>query len=247
MDPVNPASLPPEFWSSLDPYTNPDSSQHHHSHPPQQQSTSQQPQHQPLGISWDHPALHSQSSHRDSAHGLYQSATPQSWQQNPLHHQPMVPPTPQDLGISSQYRQVPQYAQGQVTFDSRAVAAPDNAHYQSYSFSPNFYTPQHIPIPDAFPQTHSPQPSQQSSRPASYQPQPLHQNSLSQYTITPGFPDDPTVSIIQATPVLFFSSFYSFTDSFSIPRLAFQMNLHSLLNVLRSRQSTHSSSVPRSR
>ncbi|KAL4762427.1 uncharacterized protein BDW70DRAFT_27480 [Aspergillus foveolatus] len=192
MDPVNPASLPPEFWSSLDPYTNPDSSQHHHSHPPQQQSTPQQPQHQPLGISWDHPALHSQSSHRDSAHGLYQSATPQSWQQNPLHHQPMVSPTPQDLGISSQYRQIPQYAQGQVTFDSRAVAAPDNAHYQSYSFSPNFYTPQHIPIPDAFPQTHSPQPSQQSSRPASYQPQPLHQNSLSQYTITPGFPDDPT-------------------------------------------------------
>ncbi|KAL4748633.1 hypothetical protein BDW72DRAFT_150251 [Aspergillus terricola var. indicus] len=190
MDPVNPASLPPEFWSSLDPYTNPDSSQHHHSHPPQQQSAHQQTQHQPLGISWDHPALHSQSSHRDSAHGLYQSATPQPWQQNPLHHQPMAPPTPQDLGISSQYRQVPQFAQGQVTFDSRAVAAPDNPHYQSYSFSPNFYTPQHIPIPDAFPQTHSPQPSQQSARPGSYQP--LHQNSLSQYTITPGFPDDPT-------------------------------------------------------
>ncbi|KAL5048622.1 hypothetical protein BDW71DRAFT_205318 [Aspergillus fruticulosus] len=192
MDPVNPASLPPEYWSSLDPYTNPDSSQHHHSHPPQQQPTPQQTQHQPLGIGWDHPALHSQSSHRDPAHGLYQSATPQSWQQNPLHHQPMAPPTPQDLGISSQYRRVPQYPQGQVTFDSRAVPAPDNPHYQSYSFSPNFYTPQHISIPDAFPQTHSPQPSQQTSRTASYQPQPLHQNSLPQYTITPGFPDDPT-------------------------------------------------------
>ncbi|KAL6238287.1 hypothetical protein BDW75DRAFT_228105 [Aspergillus navahoensis] len=192
MDPVNPASLPPEYWSSLDPYTNPDSSQHHHSHPSQQQPTPQQTQHQPLGIGWDHPALHSQSSHRDIAHGLYQSATPQSWQQNPLHPQPMTPPTPQDLGLSSQYRQVPQYAQGQVTFDSRAVPAPDNPHYHSYSFTPNFYTPQHISISDAFPQTHSPQPSHQPSQPGSYQPQPLHQNSLPQYTITPGFPDDPT-------------------------------------------------------
>ncbi|RDW67357.1 uncharacterized protein DSM5745_09223 [Aspergillus mulundensis] len=195
MDPVNPASLPPEYWSSLDPYVNPDSSQqqqHHHSHPPQQQSTPQQTQHQPLGIGWDHPVLHSQTSHRDSTHGLYQSATPQGWQQNSLHHQTLAPPTPQDLGISAQYRQVPQYAQGQVTFDSRAVPAPENPHYQSYSFTPNFYTPQHISLPDPFPQTHSPQPAQQPSRPASYQPQQLHQNSLPQYAIPPGFPDDST-------------------------------------------------------
>ncbi|KAL4900794.1 hypothetical protein BDW74DRAFT_90284 [Aspergillus multicolor] len=194
MDPVNPASLPHEYWSSLDPYSNPDSSQqqHHHSHPPQQQSSPQQTQHQPLGIGWDHPVLHSQPSHRDSSHGLYQPPTPQGWQQSQLQHQTLAPPTPQDLGISAQYRQVPQYAQGQVTFDSRAVPAPENPHYPSYSFTPNFYTPQHISIPDPFPQTHSPQPAQQQSRPASYQPQQIHQNSLPQYSIPPGFPDDST-------------------------------------------------------
>ncbi|KAL2867313.1 uncharacterized protein BJX67DRAFT_371979 [Aspergillus lucknowensis] len=194
MDRVNPASLPPEYWGSLDSYMNPDSS-HHHSHPPQQQSAPQQTQQQqPLGIGWDHPALHPQSTHRDQSHGLYPSSTPPSWQQNPLHHQPIAPSTPQDLGMPAQYRQVPQYAQGQVTFDSRPVPAPDNSHYQSYSFSPNFYTPQHIPIPETFPQSHSPQPAQQPPQTASYPP--LHQNSVPQYAVSPGFPDESSQSSI---------------------------------------------------
>lgn len=193
MDSVNPASLPPEYWG-LDPYANQDSS-HHHSHPPQQQPTPQPPQQQPLGISWDHPVLHSQPPQRDQGHGLYQPPTPQSWQQNPLHHQPpMASPTPQELGIPAQYQQLPPYAQGQVTFDSRPSAS-DNSHYQSYSFNPNFYAPQHIAIPDAFSQSHSPQPPQQQSQPASYPP--LHQNSLPQYAISPGFPEDPTVGNCQ--------------------------------------------------
>ncbi|KAL3466149.1 hypothetical protein BJX64DRAFT_22828 [Aspergillus heterothallicus] len=195
MDPVNPASLPPEYWGSLDPYANPDNS-HHHSHPPQQQqSTTQQAQQQaPLGISWDHPVLHSQPSHRDQPHGLYQSPTPQSWQQNPLHHQQIAPSTPQTLGIPAQYRQVPQYAQSQVTFDSRAVPAPENSHYQSYSYPSNYYPPQHLSITDPFPQSHSPQPAQQQSQPASYPP--LHQSSVPQYTISPGFPDEQSQSSI---------------------------------------------------
>ncbi|CEL07657.1 hypothetical protein ASPCAL10813 [Aspergillus calidoustus] len=194
MDPVNPASLPSEYWSSLDPYANPDSS-HHHSHPPQQQSTPQQTQQQqPMGISWDHPVLHSQPSHRDQSHGLYQTPSPQSWQQNPLHHQPIAPATPQNLGIPAQYRQVPQYAQGQVTFDSRAVPAPENSHYQSYSYPSNFYPPQHLSIPDPFPQSHSPQPTQQQSQSASYPP--LHQSSVPQYTIPSGFADEQPQSSI---------------------------------------------------
>ncbi|KAL4915840.1 hypothetical protein BDW62DRAFT_203293 [Aspergillus aurantiobrunneus] len=198
MDPVNPASLPPEYWSSLDPYVNPDAS-HHHSHPSQHQSTPQQTQQpQPLGIGWDHPVLHSQSTHRDQAHGLYPSPTPPSWQQNPLHHHQQMPPsTPQDIGIPTQYRQVPQYAQGQVAFDSRPVPAPEDPHYQSYPFSPSYYAPQHLPVPDAFSQSHSPQPAQQQSQPASYQP--LHQNSVPQFAIPPGFPDDPTHPSINFT------------------------------------------------
>ncbi|KAL4809912.1 hypothetical protein BDV18DRAFT_50362 [Aspergillus unguis] len=194
MDQVDP-TLPPAYWSSLDPYANPEASLHH-SHPPQQQPTPQQLQHQqqqPLGIGWDHPVLHSQPSHRDQAHGLYQSSTPQPWQQNQSHHQPIAPAPPQDLGISAQYRQLPQYPQGQVTFDSRAVPAPDNnSHYQSYSFSPNYYASQHMSIPDTFPQTHSPQPAQQQSR-ATYQP--LHQNQVPHYAIPSGYPDDPTTSL----------------------------------------------------
>ncbi|KAL2825012.1 hypothetical protein BDW59DRAFT_179992 [Aspergillus cavernicola] len=193
MDPVNPASLPPEYWSSLDPYGNPDSS-HHHSHPPQQQSNSQQSQQQqPMGIGWDHPVLHPQSTHRDQNHGMYPSSTPQPWQQNPLHHQTIAPSTPgQNLGIPAQYRQVPQYTQGQVTFDSRPVPSPDNSQYQPYSFSPNYYHPQHISIPDAFRQTHSPQPAQPQSQATSYQS--LHQNSVPQYAISAGYPEEPSHS-----------------------------------------------------
>ncbi|KAL4866768.1 hypothetical protein BDV12DRAFT_130597 [Aspergillus spectabilis] len=192
MDPVNSASLPPEYWSSLDAYATPDSS-HHHSHPPQQQPTpQQQTQQQPMGISWDHPVLHSQSTHRDETHGLYHSQT-QSWPQNPLHHQSLAPATPQNLGIPAQYRQPPQYAQGQMTFDSRSVPTPDNSHYQSYSFSSNFYPHQHISIPDAYSQSHSPQPAQQQAQ-TTYQP--LHQSSVPQYSISPGFHDDPSHSSI---------------------------------------------------
>ncbi|KAL4923379.1 uncharacterized protein BDV17DRAFT_244004 [Aspergillus undulatus] len=195
MDPVNPASLPPEYWGSLDPYANPDPS-HHHSHPPQQQPTPQPQQQQPMGIGWDHPALHSQHSQHDQAHGLYSAPTPQSWHQNPLHHQPIAPATPQELGLPAQYRQMPQYAQGQVTFDSRAAApTPDNPQYQPYSFS-NFYAPQHISIPDTFPQTHSPQPQPAQQRPQSSSYRSLHQNSVPQYTIPPGFTDDPSASAI---------------------------------------------------
>ncbi|KAL5333347.1 hypothetical protein BJX70DRAFT_403688 [Aspergillus crustosus] len=188
MEPVNPASLPPEYWSSLDAYATPDSS-HHHSHPQQQSTPQQQTQQQPVGISWDHPALHSQSSHREQPHGLYPSQT-QSWQQNPLHHQPLAPAPPQNLGLSSQYRQAPsQYTQSQMNYDSRSVPTPDNSHYQSYPFSPGFYTHQHISIPDAYSQSHSPQLAQQQAQ-SSYQQ--LHQNSVPQYTIPPGFPDDPS-------------------------------------------------------
>ncbi|KAL3482203.1 hypothetical protein BJX99DRAFT_83259 [Aspergillus californicus] len=191
MDPVNPASLPSEYWSSLDPYGNPDPSQHH-SHPTQQQPNSQQPQQQlPLGIGWDHPVLHSsQQPHRDQTHGLYSSTPPPSWHQNPLHHQPIAPSTPhnQTLAMAAQYRQVPQYAHGQVTFDSRSTPSSDNSHFQSYSFSPNFYQPQHISIPDGFSQTHSPQPTQQQSQPTAYQS--MHSNSVPQYGIPAGYSGD---------------------------------------------------------
>ncbi|KAL2814178.1 hypothetical protein BJX63DRAFT_205725 [Aspergillus granulosus] len=195
MDPVNPVSLPPEYWASLDPYVNPDNS-HHHSHPPQQQSSPQQAQQQvPLGISWDHPVLqHSQPPHHDQPHGLYQSPTPPSWQQTPLHHQPIAPSTPQNLGMPAQYRQVPQYAQGQVTFDSRTVQAPENSHFQPYSFPANYYPPQHLSIPDPFPQPHSPQPAPQQSQPAAYPP--LHQSSVHQYALPSGFPDEQAQSSI---------------------------------------------------
>lgn len=192
MDPVNPASLPPEYWSSLDPYANPDSS-HHHSHPPQPPTPQQTQQQPPLGIGWDHPVLHPHASHRDQAGGptLYQSPTPQPWQQNPLHHQTLAPSTLQDLGMPAQYRQVPQYAQGQVAFDPHTVPAADNhSQYQPFSFSSNFYTPQHIPLSDPFPQSHSPRPARQQSGSTPYQP--LHQTSVPQYGISPGFHDDPT-------------------------------------------------------
>ncbi|KAL4796281.1 hypothetical protein BDV19DRAFT_84542 [Aspergillus venezuelensis] len=198
MDPVNPATLPPEYWASLEAYGNPDPSHHHHSHPaPQhqhhQQSTPQpQQQQQPMGIGWDHPVLLPQSSQHDQAHSLYQTPTPQSWHQNPLHHQPIAPSTPQDLGMPPQYRQIPHYAQGQMTFESRAAPTPDNTQYQSYSFS-NFYpSHQHISISETFPQTHSPQPAQQQPQTPSYRS--LHQNSVPQYAISSGFPDDPTAS-----------------------------------------------------
>ncbi|KAL4875645.1 hypothetical protein BJY04DRAFT_211180 [Aspergillus karnatakaensis] len=192
MEPVNPASLPPDYWSSLEAYATPDSS-HHHSHPPQR-STPQQTQQSPMGISWDHPVLHTQQSHRDQPHhGLY-TPQPQQWQQNPLHHQPLAPAPPQNIGLPAQYRQPSQYAQSQVAYDSRSVSTPENAHYSSYSFSPTFYPPQHISIPDPYSQTHSPQPAQQQAQSTSYQT--LHQNTVPQYTLPPGFPDDPSHSSV---------------------------------------------------
>ncbi|KAL5354996.1 hypothetical protein BJX96DRAFT_756 [Aspergillus floccosus] len=205
--PVNPASLPPEYWAGLDSlYTNSDPPhQRPRDQQQQQQQTQPQTQSQPLGITWDHPVFsqnqplpQSQSrsplpaQQQDQIHSLYDTQTPQSWRGDSLQSQPMMSATPQGYGISSQYRPLRPYPpQGQMTLESQSLSTPDNAAFQqSYSYPRNYFPQQQLSIPDTFPQSSSSQPSQQTS---------YHNDistlGLDSYSLPAGFPDDSLVSM----------------------------------------------------
>ncbi|KAE8329400.1 hypothetical protein BDV39DRAFT_191338 [Aspergillus sergii] len=202
--PVDPGSLPPEYWESL--YANPEPP-HQHAHPPQQQlQQSQQPQQpQPMSMSWD-PSVFSQTPQQRSSlpiqqehgHGLYPSPT-QSWRPNPLHPQQIMPSNPQGFTMPVQYRQVPQYSQGQVPFESQPLNASDSPSYQPYSFSRNYYPAQHISLPDTFSQTPTPQASQpQQSQSAPYQSN-TPQTPIVPYTLPAGFSEETSHGQMQYT------------------------------------------------
>ncbi|GIK01838.1 hypothetical protein Aspvir_005879 [Aspergillus viridinutans] len=220
---VTPGSVQPEYWNNLDSlYPSPDPP-HQHPHPTQQQlhQSHQQQQHrqqqqqpqqqtQSMGISWDHPIFRQQHqqrtqvpSHQEHDHGIYSSSTPQSWQQNSLqqhhHHQQqqqILSPAPQGLGVPTQYHQVHRYPPGQVTFDSRSLPATDNPPYQSYPFPQNFYSSQHMSLPDAFPQSNSPQaPRSQTSQQNHYQSV-AHQTPLASYSLPAGYSEGNSMNFI---------------------------------------------------
>ncbi|KAE8400522.1 hypothetical protein BDV37DRAFT_286528 [Aspergillus pseudonomiae] len=203
--PVDPGSLPPEYWESL--YANPEPP-HQHAHPPQQQlQQSQQPQQpQPLGIGWDHPVFGQTPQQRSSlplqqehGHGLYPSSTPQSWRPNPLHPQQIMPSNPQGFAMPVQYRQLPQYSQGQVPFESQPLNASDNPSYQPYTFPRNYYSAQHISVPDTFSQTPTPQASQpQPTQSAPYQSN-TSQTPIVPYTLPAGFSEETSHGQMQYT------------------------------------------------
>ncbi|KAE8135928.1 hypothetical protein BDV38DRAFT_120290 [Aspergillus pseudotamarii] len=203
--PVDPGSLPPEYWESL--YANPEPP-HQHAHPPQQQlQQSQQPQQPPpMGINWDSPVFAQTPQQRGSlplqqeqGHGLYPSSTAQSWRANPLHPQQIMPSTPQGFAMPVQYRQVPQYSQGQVPFESQSLNASDNPSYQPYSFPRNYYPAQHISLPDTFSQTPTPQASQpQPSQSAPYQSN-TAQTPIVSYTLPTGFSEETSHGQMQYT------------------------------------------------
>ncbi|KAE8376771.1 hypothetical protein BDV26DRAFT_282376 [Aspergillus bertholletiae] len=203
--PVDPGSLPPEYWESL--YANPEPP-HQHAHPPQQQlQQSQQPQQpQPIGISWDHPVFGQTPQQRSSlplqqepGHGLYPSSTPQSWRPNPLHPQQIISSTPQGFTMPVQYRQVPQYSQGQVPFESQPLSASDSSSYQPYPFPRSYYPTQHMSVSETFSQTPPPQASQpQPSQPAPYQAN-TRQTPIVSYSLPAGFSEETSHGQVQYT------------------------------------------------
>ncbi|KAB8205119.1 hypothetical protein BDV34DRAFT_213323 [Aspergillus parasiticus] len=202
--PVDPGSLPPEYWESL--YANPEPP-HQHAHPPQQQlQQSQQPQQpQPMSMNWDHSVFSQSPQQRSSlplqqehGHGLYPSST-QSWRPNPLHPQQIMPSNPQGFAMPVQYRQVPQYSQGQVPFESQPLNASDSPSYQPYSFPRNYYPAQHISLPDTFSQTPTPQASQpQPSQSTPYQSN-TPQTPIVPYTLPAGFSEETSHGQMQYT------------------------------------------------
>jgi hypothetical protein len=202
---VDPGSLPPEYWESL--YANPEPP--HHAHPPQQQlQQSQQPQQsQPMGISWDHPVFGQSPQQQRSplpiqqqehGHALFTPST-QAWRSNPLHPSQIMSSTPQGFTMPVQYRQVPQYSQGQVPFESQPLNASENPPYQPYSFPRNFYPPQHLAVPDTFSQTPPSQATQpQPSQSPAYQSN-APQNPLVSYNIPAGYSEETSVGQSSAT------------------------------------------------
>lgn len=166
-------SIPPEYWNSLDPIYDPQLQL--------QQSQGQSTQ-APMGMTWDHhmyqnpqqPQLQQQQRQQshltptESNHAMY---LPESWQANPL----QAPA--RGYSVSSQYQShpqapvshsqhTPQYQQGQMTFDSRALNATESSTFPSLNYQQ--YYPQ-----DSF-----------TGRPPLQQSQPTN----SQYPISSGFP-----------------------------------------------------------
>ncbi|KAL4895324.1 hypothetical protein BDV59DRAFT_153471 [Aspergillus ambiguus] len=201
--PVNPASLPPEYWASLDSlYTNADPSSHQqtrdqHAQQHQQQNHLQTPS-QPLGITWDHPVFSqnqpplSSSQSRsplpqpDQIHGLYDNQTPQAWRGDSLQNQPMMSTTPSGYGISPQYRPLQPYPQGQMSLESQSLSTPENpAFHQSFAYSRNYFPQQQLSVPDT-PSQHPQQTTYHNEVPSM---------GLDPYALSTGFPDDPLASM----------------------------------------------------
>ncbi|KAJ5120181.1 Zinc finger CCCH-type [Penicillium atrosanguineum] len=165
-------SIPPEYWNTLDPIYDP-------------QLQLQQPQGQssqaPMGMSWEHhmfqnpqqsqPQQQRQQSHLSSTESNHAMYIPEAWQANPLQAPARGYP------VSSQYQShpqapvshsqhTPQYQQGQMTFDSRALNATETSTFPSLNYQQ--YYPQ-----DSF--TGRP-PLQQS------------QSTISQFPLSSGYP-----------------------------------------------------------
>ncbi|KAF9891913.1 hypothetical protein FE257_002876 [Aspergillus nanangensis] len=218
--PVNPASLPPDYWNTLD-------SLYSNDPPPQQQPPElqshhpQQSQSQPLGIGWDHPVFnqrqsqqqsrnslpqqqqqqqHHQSPPQDQSHGLYSSShPPPSWRGTPLQNQHVMSQTPQGYNISSQYRPLQPYPQGQVTMDSRSIATPDSAAFPQAFAYPREYYPQHLSVPDTFPRTSSSQTARQQSTMSNPYQNDTSSASINPYSLPAGFPEDSLYAQAQFT------------------------------------------------
>lgn len=180
-------SLPPEYWNSLDSmYSDP---QLQSQTPAEQDPTSQQA---PMGIDWNHPIFQQQQqpnqqrSHltpqTEPNHGIY-SSIPQSWQPNPLQQHARGYP------VSSQYQthqQAPQFQQGQMSFESRSLNPSESSAFPSYSYQPNYFHPQQLPVQDSFSGRPDQQQHQQSADFAAAGPQ----SSISRFSVPSGYPQD---------------------------------------------------------
>ncbi|RAH80650.1 hypothetical protein BO86DRAFT_364671 [Aspergillus japonicus CBS 114.51] len=162
--------------------------------PQQPQRPQQQSSPQPLGISWDHPVFGQNPPSRsplptpqDQNHGLYSSTTPQSWRAAALHPQPILPATAHPIGMTSQYRQAPQFSSAHPAYDTQPLPTSDSAHFPSYTF-PRSYYPQNVPVPDVFPQSHlrSPPAAQPQPEATHFRPDP-HQHHVPQYSLPTGY------------------------------------------------------------
>ncbi|RAH40643.1 uncharacterized protein BO95DRAFT_468561 [Aspergillus brunneoviolaceus CBS 621.78] len=161
---------------------------------PQQQQQQQQSSHQPLGISWDHPVFGQNPPSRsplptpqDQNHGLY-SSSPQSWRAAALHPQPILPATAHPIGMTSQYRQAPQFSSAHPAYDTQPLPASDSAHFPSYTFPRSYYPPQNLPVPDVFPQSHmhSPPAAQPQPQATHFRSDP-HPHHVPQYSLPAGY------------------------------------------------------------
>ncbi|KAH8424351.1 uncharacterized protein LDX57_002102 [Aspergillus melleus] len=199
--PVNSGSAP-DYWNNLDALCIPSSDQHAHPAPQRLQQPPQPqqppPQQQPMGISWDHPVFSQQHPQQttplppqqEHGHGMYPSAANQSWRANSLHHQPILPSgSPHGFGVPGQYRQLHQFPQGQVPFDSRPLTPSDNSAYQTFPFPRNYYPPQHLAVQDTFSQSPTPQATQTPPQSVQYQPV-AHSNAINGYPLSTTFPDE---------------------------------------------------------
>lgn len=211
--PVNAGSAP-DYWNNLDALYNPSSDQHAHPAPQRLQQPPpqppQQPQQQPLGISWDHPVFSQQhpqqttplqpQPQQEPGHGLYTAPSAQSWRANSLHHPSILPSaSPHGYGVPGQYRQLHQFPQGQVPFDSRPLTPSDNSAFQSYQFPPrNYFPPQHMAVPDTFSPSPTPQATQTPPQPV-YQPV-AHSNAINGYTLPASFSEDNSVGLSCLSP-----------------------------------------------
>lgn len=199
---VGQGSLAPEYWNHIDPL---------YSSGPDPVQLQQQPQQQPLGITWDHPIFTQQQQHQQPQQQQQNhlqpqqehnqaifSAAPQSWHQSSALAQPTMSPGPQNYAIQQQRQyQMPHYPQGQVTYNSPSLSPSNNLSYQSpYSLPNHYYQTSHVSVPE----TYSRPPHQNiAPRPAPNQPVPIRPNNVQrplnhQYILPAEYPASISVS-----------------------------------------------------
>ncbi|PLB53439.1 hypothetical protein P170DRAFT_349544 [Aspergillus steynii IBT 23096] len=121
---------------------------------------------------------------------MYPATSAQSWRANSLHHPSILPSaSPHGYGVPGQYRQLHQFPQGQVPFDSRPLTPSENSAFQSYQFPRNYFPPQHLAVPETFSQSPTPQATQTPPQSVPYQPI-APSNPINGYPLPTPFSDE---------------------------------------------------------
>lgn len=203
--------LPHGYWNQLDAMYPDPQLQHQQQDPSSQQA--------PTGISWDHPIFaqpqpqpqsqsqsqsqpqqHHQPQQRSPLppptelnvnHGIY-SSLPPSWQQNPL-QQPSG-----GYGVSSQFQphqQLPQYQQGQMSFDSRPLTPSESSSFPSYSYQQTYFHPQQLAVQEPYPERSAPHQQQTEFQPGA------PRSSIPQFPLNTSYHADlPTIDLTNDFP-----------------------------------------------